>query len=273
MNMRNIFFLSLTMLFFSCQDVIELELNETITKPVIVSNISTELTDVEVVISRSLDFYDSSIPSKLSGGIVTISDESGITYNLLEESPGLYKSMDLTSGLGVSYTLNVDIEGENYSAIASIPTDRVLIDSIELKYREESIFFKEGIYPIVHYSDPSMDENYYRFKAKVNGEVFDYTWDDEGEDPDLATEIQLYNDKFSNIGPQEFDIFYHLKKGDVLEVELQHLDQKTYDYLRTLAEVGSGVGVAPSDPISNFGDAALGYFGAYTSSIYTIVVD
>jgi len=252
--------------------VIELELNETDVKPVIVGAISDVSGNIQISITQSAEFYDNSLPTSLSNADVSISDDKGVTVSLAENTNGIYQTNELDGQLGESYTLEVIIEGSTYQATAMIPQTKISIDSIAFEFEEESIFRKEGFFPIVYYNDPVDEVNYYRFIAKVNGQAFDFTWEDDEEDPDLATAILLSSDKFSNGGLQDFDFNYHLKSGDIFTVEMQHLDRSTFDYLRTLSDVGSGAGVAPADPISNFGTDALGYFGAFSSTTLTATV-
>ena len=76
----------------------------------------------------------------------------------------------------------------------------------------------------------------------------------------------LYSDKYTDGNAQDYDFPHTLEEGDDVYVELRHLDKSTYDYYRMLVDVIDGGGVAPSNPISNFGDTALGYFGAFSVS-------
>ena len=63
--------------------------------------------------------------------------------------------------------------------------------------------------------------------------------------------------------PIDFDLSPSLKIGDKVKVELYHINKSSYDYYRTLLEaIGTG-DLAPANPISNFGEQALGNFNTY----------
>ena len=61
---------------------------------------------------------------------------------------------------------------------------------------------------------------------------------------------------------------------DTVVVELQNLDQATYDYYRTLYPIlGGGFGASnPANPETNITNDALGYFGACTICRDTIII-
>jgi len=71
--------------------------------------------------------------------------------------------------------------------------------------------------------------------------------------------------------PWDLEGFFPL---DTVVVELQTLDLSTYDYYRTLFSIlDGGLGNPnPANPESNLSNDALGYFGAFTISRDTIVI-
>jgi len=273
MTFKNLILLLVVLSSISCQDVIELELSGTDIKPVISASITDGGSPITVSITRSSEFYNNDQPEAITEAEVNITDENGVSYSLTTSEPGIYTTTELEGTLGATYKMEIKADGNDYQATATIPKTKVEIDSITFEFEEETLFGKEGFYPKIYFTDPASEENYYRFIFLVNGQPFNYAWDEEGEDPELDSEISLYRDKYSNGGLQDYDVFYHLKKGDELTVELQHLDEPTYSYLRTLRNVSLGVGVAPADPISNFGTSALGHFSAYTTDVFTAIVE
>lgn len=58
-----------------------------------------------------------------------------------------------------------------------------------------------------------------------------------------------------------------LYEGDIIELEMQTIDLRTYDYLNSLAMSED----SSANPISNFTNGCLGYFSAYSSVRMQIV--
>ena len=69
--------------------------------------------------------------------------------------------------------------------------------------------------------------------------------------------------------------------GDFITVDLMSIDKATFDYYLTANSVNasgsngrgpSSTSAAPTNPVTNWNNNALGYFSAYTSSQKTIVL-
>ena len=58
-----------------------------------------------------------------------------------------------------------------------------------------------------------------------------------------------------------------LYEGEIIELEIQTIDLRTYDYLNSLAMSED----SSANPISNFTNGYLGYFSAYSSVRMQIV--
>jgi len=64
-----------------------------------------------------------------------------------------------------------------------------------------------------------------------------------------------------------------LAVGDSVKVEMQCIDQGTYQYFNTFREASGGqTNVTPANPVSNISNNALGYFSAHTSRYRAIKV-
>src|SRR5690606_37574646 len=99
----------------------------------------------------------------------------------------------------------------------------------------------------------------YRLKVFVNGKPFIFEVDDNRVKDD---NLWLINDKFFNGKMMDFEFPHNLKVGDRVDVELHQVGKETFDYYRTLVEMRGPGGVAPSNPLTNWTNGALGYFGA-----------
>ena len=262
--------------FTSCEEVIELDLNTTDPQIVIEGFITDGEGPYSVLISKTVDFYDPNTFPPQTDAVVHITDDQGHVESLTETSPGIYETSTLQGKRGVSYTLAVQTEGQEYTATSRIPEQRIFIDSITTGYKSQSIFQDAGYYATAYFNDPPDTADYYRLQVLVNGEVYVFdTDDDEDEDGNSGTQdsnFWLLRDKFTNGNVQDYEFPHRLEPGDTFEVRLQHIDRQTYDYYRTLVDVISGNTLAPSNPITNWNNGALGYFGAFSETQRTAVV-
>lgn len=261
---NNILFFVFTITLFSCEEVIDVNLNEAEPRLVIEGNITSSLGPYNVVLTTSGGYFDEQAIKTVSGAQVFITDEEGYSEELFEKSPGLYRT-DWTFGReGLDYTLEVEVEGITYTATENLP-NRVEIQELQI---EESIFAayvesNKNVYD-VHcvFEDPVDELNYYRFFITVNGEPMEGRRSYDVSDDELFNGL-TYTYSFRVI---EAD------SGDEIKVELQSTGYHTYEYFRSLNDALSGrPGATPYNPVTNLDNDALGYFGAYTVNTETII--
>ncbi|KOY86100.1 hypothetical protein AD998_08025 [bacterium 336/3] len=255
----------LGMIFFSCQKEIDLNLNSANSKIVIEGEILQNET-AQVKISKTVDVDDANSYPAVSGAIVIIKDDLGNTEQLLETASGVYETSLLKGTEGRTYTLEVTVENNVYSAQSTMP-QKVNLDDVKISI---STFSPPGqtednyiVYP--QFIDPLELGNNYRFIQSKNGEA----------DPTII----VANDNIDNGVANSRPIFsqdFELKKGDTLTLEMMCIDKATYDYFFSLNQSqgnGPGGGTTPANPVSNIQGGALGYFSAYTSQKKIVLVN
>lgn len=248
---------------FSCEDVIELDLDRVEPRMVVEANISNQPGPYAVFLSETRDFYDDNNFKPRAGADIIIYDEVGNRDILRETTPGTYQTNTIRGIPGVKYTLDINYDGKKYTAFSTMPVHFNPIDSLIVAYEEESIFRDEGYYATVTTQDPKGVDNYYRLKIFVNDKVYVFNEGDEDADEYEDDNLYLFNDKYTDGQYLDFDLSPTLKIGDKVKVELYHINKSSYDYYRTLLDaIGTG-GLAPANPISNFGEEALGNFNTY----------
>ncbi len=263
-TLQNIILLSIAAgIAFSCEEVIELDLDRVVPRMVVEANISNQPGPYTVRLSETTDFYDENNFNPRVGAEVTIYDELGNRDTLWETTPGYYQTNTIRGMAGLEYTLDINHGGTSYTASSRMPAHFNPIDSLIVAFEEESIFRDEGYYAKVTTQDPKGVENYYRLKIFVNDKIFIFNQDDEDADEYVDDNLYLATDKYTDGRYIEFDLSPPLKIGDKVKVELYHINQSTYDYYRTLLNAAGTGGLAPANPISNFGEQALGNFNAY----------
>ncbi|SMD16527.1 DUF4249 domain-containing protein [Pedobacter nyackensis] len=246
-------------LFSSCEEVIDLKLDNS--EPVIVidGGISDQNENQLVKVSRTYNFTEPNKFNGVAGAQVVLIRPNGTKISYTEVSPGVYQSVKLRGLPGNKYTLDVTVGGKTYTASSTMP-GRVVLDS--LTFKQFNFFGATNNYMAVNYNDPAGIQNQYRYILRSNGKT----------EEDMVSE-----DRFTDGNKVSDVIFYKLEDlmvGDSLHVELQCIDRNVYRYFYSLSQ-SSGEGgppVAPSNPVSNFSNGALGIFNAYTSSKRSAVI-
>lgn len=252
----------------SCEEVIDLDLGNSVPRIVMEGLITTDPGPYQLTINQSVDFGNTNDFPPVGGAVVTVTDEDGRSEVLREVADGVYKTTDMQGERGKTYRMDVEYAGEFYSATSTIPGIQVPLDSVTYEFVEESLFSKEGYYVTAYLTDPAVEVNYYRMKIFVNEEPYYFEFGDNMVKDD---NLWYFNDQFFDGKQMDIEFPHTLQVGDKVDLELYQIDKSTYDYYRTLGEVGGIGGVAPANPISNWSNDALGYFGA-VSVVYTSLV-
>jgi Domain of unknown function (DUF4249) len=256
-----------SMTLVACEKEIELDLNSADPQIVIEGAINNLAGPYYVKITRTNNFSDKSEYTGISNALVIISDDMGVTDTLTEISPGLYETNTVAGFPEHKYSLNVTVEGKNYSAQSTIPQP-VVLDSLRFGVFAAPGAGNDNLTTTPIYTDPIEIGNNYRFLLKVNGE----------SEPSYT----LFNDNVNNGQPnirpiggpgQQLEIL----AGDTVEVEMRCLDVNVYNYFYTLSAIsgaGPGGGTTPTNPPSNItGENVLGFFSANTSQTVVQIAD
>lgn len=240
-------------IFSSCEKAIDLNLDNA--KPIIVIDGGVnDLNEVQVVrISTTYSFTEANKFNGLAGAKVVLTGSDGTTVNYTEKTTGIYNSPKFKGKPGTTYKLTVNVQGQTYTAISTMP-QKVILNL--LTFKEFTVVDKTRKYVAVIYDDPPAIDNWYhsivRFKGKVKF--------------DVATD-----DRFNNGNKVNDVIFYDLSKdmvpGDTVAVEFQCVDRAVHRYFFSLGQnLSETQPVSPANPPSNFDNNALGVFSAYTTS-------
>jgi hypothetical protein len=236
-----------------CEKVINLELKDSEPVIVIYGEINDQAENQYVRISKTYNFTDPNKFNAVSGARVIVTSQTGSVINFSEITPGVYQSPRFRGRTGVTYSLDVTVEGKKYSAMSKMP-EKVFLDS--LNFREVSFFGKNSTHLVANFLDPVGIQNQYRYLLSIKNKI----------EEDLVSE-----DRF-NDGNEVANTIYHelndLEKGDEIELDLQCIDRNVYRYFYAFGQnVGEGgPPVAPANPPSNFSNGALGIFSVHTSS-------
>jgi len=257
------------LLLFSCQDVINVNLNNASPQLVIEGSISNQPDTVMVSLSRTTDYFSPGTIAPVTDATVSIFDSAGNSFQPTVSTDGNYLFLNLKGTPGKTYTLKVEANGSEYVASSQMP-NVVEIDSLQVLKATDGD--KENdLYIYIH--DPVNVANYYRVRIYRNGVLLTR---------DFINPIILFNDKYFDgrntpltISSRRFGLVSFLP-SDVLRVQLMSIDQVTYFYFRELRDLtGLGRGFStstPDNPDNNISNGALGYFAAWSIDEKTIVV-
>lgn len=123
-----------------------------------------------VLLSKSSPLNTNFKKNPVTGGIVSIADNFGNTFSLIEKKPGMYvtDSLDFLGVAGRKYILYVIAEGLNYMSdqmeMKNVPPiDTVQSEKIEIK-TNSSGETEQGYQVYVSTHDPSGESGYYRWE-------------------------------------------------------------------------------------------------------------
>lgn len=245
-----------TVFSLSCEDVIDINLNDADPQLVIVGTISNRVVEQQVTIRRTVAFDVAQPHEPVSGAAVTVVDGAGAVFHYREESPGVYVTA-FRGREGVRYDLSVQVDGQSFTASSTMP-QLITADSIGTGVR--TIFGEEQKFISLRYADPIGVPNYYRYLWRINN----------GPSTMLRVSTDKFNDgKYVNEDLMDFDT--ELVAGDSVTIWMQCVDLATYDFWNAVQSTNPGT-AAPANPPSPYGNGALGYFSAYAESEMATVV-
>lgn len=248
----------------SCEKVIDLKIEDSEKKVVIEAELYNGTNQFEVIVSQSSFYNDLESNTPIENATVTLTDNQGVSTNIPHASSGIYSEL-ISASAGVTYTLTVTIDGETYQASSSMQAG-IPITSLTTEYVAEPPFGgNPGTRVHYQFTDPAGTENFYRKKFYVQNAPMN-----------SPSDLAYFNDNLSDGQDASRLVSRKLfQSGQTVRVELIHIDEDTYNYLFTLGDIiGSSYtpSAAPSNPITNWSNGALGVFSTYNSDTMSIVI-
>jgi hypothetical protein len=238
-----------------------------------------------VILSNSASYFsivDSTVIRNLVETKAKVTVSNGVQEEVLTLKrdnryfpPYVYQGTELRGEVGMTYTLTIELRGEKYTAVTTIPQppafNELWFQTIEGK---DSLGYIYG-----RLTDDPAIENYYRtFTQRKNK--------DQRYVPVYLSTVgdQSFNGKpfiFSLLrGPDSFtnvidDLYF--KKGDTVNIKFCSIDRGHFDFWRTLERelyvVGNPFASSGNEILSNIDNGtALGVWGGYGVTYYTFVV-
>lgn len=290
MKRTSLFALGAAMVFTACEKDIDFKLDNTEPKLVVEATIENEKAPV-VILTKSVGYFSSISAALLTqsfvhGAEVYLSNGS-LTHKLKEYTRPLaagvsffYYSIDSSSlataflgELDHTYSLQIRVEGQEYTAQTTIPKITKRIDSLWSKPAPDGDTTKAVV--MVRATDPPGFGDYIRYFTSANGGPFypplNSSFDDLFVDG-TTYELQVAPGVDRNLEDREANFF---NRGDTITFKLSNIDKATYDFWRTMEFSYASVGnpfSTPTKVMSNISNGALGYFGGYASQYRTLII-
>ncbi len=222
------------LLFNSCQDVVEVDLETEQPKLVIDANIKWQKgsngSEQKIILSTTTNFYNNIIPSA-SGANVTISNNDDFVFNFVEKpNTGEYICTNFIPVINDTYTLKVIYKGQTYTSTEKLYATPE-IDGIEQKIVPG--FTGENFYQVkFFYQDNGAENNFYLIGFKSEKEKF----------PDygaLTDEFFQGNQMFGFYGSDD------VEPGNKLDISLQAISEQHFNFMNKLLSISGGGGGGP----------------------------
>jgi len=218
-NIKTFIVLILVILLYSCEDVVNVDLEESKPRLVVEASIiwrkDTSGKDQIIKLTTTAPFFDTIIPPAKDAR-VEIFSESGVTYEFDEVDPGIYRNNNFNVELNATYILNIEYKNELYTATEKF---KPVVQLEEITQTQNGGFNGDEYELKGYYTDPAEETNYYLFR---------FTFED--------LSIQIYDDEFTN-GNRTFAYFSKedLEPGNEVNFEIQGISEQFYNYLYILS--------------------------------------
>jgi len=257
--MRKTLFILFSISFFTCEDIIDIELNTSEPKLVIEASINwvknTPGNEQNIKLSLSGAYFDVTT-TPANNAQVSIFDSNNNEFVFIEDgNTGIYSNNNFIPELNGVFSLNINYKGEIYSATETLMSV-ASIDFVEQK--NNGGFSGEETELKAYYTDPIDEENYYFFQFSNN--------------LNLIPVLEVYDDEFNN-GNQIFGFYTEedLMSGDEVTIKNHGISQTFFEFMTILLLQNSeeGGGTFESIPatvrgncinVSNPDNFPFGYF-------------
>lgn len=250
---------ALLLVFTSCEDVIQLDLEEKESQLVIEANLNTTNQSAEVSISNSNGFYDDTNFEREDEAIITLTTPSEI-YILEAQGNGKYTVQGVSTNPEELIEIEIELEGKVYTTSSMVPhpVPLIALNSVEFEFPFGlgSDSGEQTFQISASWVDPLESNDYYRFRSFIDDEYQSQLYD-------------LGNDKGREGTEINVPVRMPFEKNDNVRIELLSTSQSYFDYFFEISSQQSqGFNSGnPFNPKGNFNEEnVLGYFGIYTVS-------
>lgn len=262
---QNILVGILALLLFSCEEVIDVEL-DSVDPNIVAEGVIEPGKPVWLQLSYTTDYFEKDQKVYEDEALVYLTDGEGNYDTLSYAGEGMYYGKNIIGKENTTYTLSVYEHNNGYQASSTLlPAP----DIVQVWFQESSWGGMGGNsdeYEInMVITNDTAQDNFYLFKFYIND----------------VPEVDRYYVVNSSYYADEALLEYNPRRisfemDDHVKVVVHRIDEDTYNYysqLNDLLESGMGGSSTPYNPQSNFGEDVMGYFSAWSYNSIEINVD
>lgn len=246
--------------FASCEDIIEIEVQDSEPKIVVDALLNVIEQTVTVRLSKTTPLYSTDTTVVDLDANVSLVNANGNTIILSKVAVGEYVANDLIVEAGEDWTLVVEVENEIYSGNAIVPefVELAKVDTLQtaFPFGDTTIVFYQVS---MEWFDVLDVDNFYRLQSYINDTL-------------QTGQYFLYADTQNNGIAMNRPIMSLFQPGQNITLELYSTNESYYDFylqVASIQEQGFG-GTTPFNPQGNMkdseGNTILGNFGIIQSS-------
>ncbi len=259
------------LLLTSCTDVIKLDLPQGQPLLAVDGAITDQPGPYVVRLSRTAPYFNPAALPRVTGAVLTLTDNQGGRETLRERGPGEYVISQLRGRVGGQYVLTIQADGQTYRAQTEIRRT-MSIDSLGRRYIPETTLLDSVGYQVSYHGQelPGAGD-YYRFKVYRNGRLWNRPLD-----------LFVSSDELVDGNYLSFLFRDHsYPKGTRVRVEINSLPKDYFTFLTNLQTQLNNAGLFAAPPAnvgtnvlntSGGGPAAVGYFAGYTVRADSLVM-
>ena len=241
----------------------------------------------QVILSKTIPYFENASPSGVSGAIVTVSDgEDEVRFT--EKEKGVYEAPEGYHGeQGGDYHLRIALpDGDVYEAEATMPHHGFRLDAVDYAFAGNKTMGLDSLWTLAIWGEDMKTTDYYYVTAGVNGAFYPFEMAEVTDDIyfsgnvingfPIATLMQ-----YSQIKELYGDCAKYLETGDVVTLEALTLSRDYFDYLMAVLLNGSMAAIPLFSPqpancptnIKGGDGTAVGYFAACPVVSASVTVD
>ena len=249
--------LLLVVILTACKKEIDLNVPQA-TPKIVVEAVVTNDNASYVRLTRSKSIYENEELGfePITDAQVVITDDTGNIFDFTYDSDGYYFNSLIYGISGTTYTLDILADDEHITGV-----DKMLLPVTINSVSFEEFGFGNGNEKRVycHFNDEVTTEDFYLFKIT---------------DSRTVSSDQLFN----GIEARVFMDRYFGEQGDEITIELLHINKENYKYFYTLGSIehiddgGPFASGIPGNPINTIEGNAIGFFGTFPVSYYSITI-
>lgn len=263
----------------SCTEVIDLELNKGDNLKLVVDAwLDNSGRNQVIKLSLSTDFFDAETPDVATGADVTVSSER-TSYTFTEREPGRYVVDGIFDGqVGETFTLNIEYNGEIYTATQTMNRIAELQEVNYVLYEE----FDEENFDPTNNPDRHDEWDIYVTFQETEGLGDHYYFGNYQKNEERGTNLYLgeyYDDELLDGAfiDEEYATYGFYEPGDTIVTEMFSISEEVFEYLSAVDNQTEFRGfifdAPPANVPTNISNDGKGFFIVSGVSLFEKVLE